>query len=57
MKKNDMLSYMEKGFYEISDNSALIVKYAEDLELISKIMDSSKKNKSKLRYDKIVNDI
>ena len=56
-KKGHAILHGKKGFYEISYNSALIVKYAEDLELISKIMDSSKKNKSKLRYDKIVNDI
>ena len=56
-KNNHAILHGKKGFYEISDNSALIVKYAEDLELISKIMESSKKHKSKLRYDKIVNDI
>lgn len=67
-KKSFMNSYRKKGhailhgktdFYEISDNSTIIVKYAEDLDLISKIMDSNKKNKNKIKikYDKIANDI
>lgn len=56
-KNGHAILHGKRGFYEISNNSALNVKYSEDLELISKIMkiNLNKSNNFKIKYDKIIN--
>ena len=56
-RKGHAILHGKRGFYEISNNSALNVKYSEDLLLISKIMKSNKKkfDNKKIAYDRIIN--
>lgn len=58
-KNGHAILHGKRGFYEISNNSALNVKYSEDLELISKIMKANlnKTGNLKIKYDKIINAI